>query len=362
MQGLVRALVLVVAVAALSVVSCSSDGGSPEAPGGTTIAATGSRAAVPNVAEGTQSHPVLIADGPTIVLRQADGSEREIVDLGDDGSLAAFPVLSPDGATIAFLRRVSFSGTGNADWGDDILLVPSDGGEPAPVRGHPTLGQQISGLAWRPDGDALLFGRVEIGLNDNNLPTSVEGATIVELTIASGVERAIVDGALDPSLSADGGRLTYLSFTGVIGDSTIMVAAGDGSDPRPLAGNDRFEVLATRRISPSGATVVFAAAERLLAAAAPLRGGWLSALLDPLLPRRAEAHGIPMDVWLADAATGEITRLTAIGADDPYPAWSPDEQTITFMAGNGLYEVSVGDASLTRVGGGLVGAQITLAP
>lgn len=363
---------LVAAAALAAAVGCSSAGdGTPGATGtagqaGTSTAPAGSitpsSSPPPNVPAGALTHPVLIASGPTIVLLEPGGSQREIVNLGDDGNLAAFPSLSPDGATIAFLRRISFSGVGTEDWGDDILLVPLAGGEPTVLREHPERGQQVSGLAWRPDGDALLYGAVDIGLNANGLPVSFDGADIVELAIAGGEERTVVEGALDPSLSASGDHLAYLGFSGIVGDSPVMVADGDGSDPRPLADTDRFEVIATPRVSPDGSYVAFAAAARLLAAPAGGTPGWLVALLGPLLPDRAEAHGIPMDVWVVDATSGEITQLTAIGADDPFPAWFPNGQAITFMAGNGIYEVAFGDASLTRVGEGLVGAQITLAP
>ena len=52
----------------------------------------------------------------------------------------------------------------------------------------------------------------------------------------------------------------------------------------------------------------------------------------------------------------------AIGEDDPYLGWSPDGETLIFVATNGLYEVSANGDALVRIGPGRFDGQLVIAP
>lgn len=317
-----------------------------------------------DVPTGTQSHPLVLTEGVALVLQQADGTRQELANLramldeGTPGSIG-FPAVSPDGETVAFVRRSFFLGDPEDDYGDDVYLVPLGGGEPTLVREHSTRGEQVFGLAWRPSGNELLLGRIDIELRDG-IPTSIAGAAVVELDVATLSERAIVDGGYDPSLSVDGTRLAYLRLEDVIGVTTVIAANRDGSDPIELVASTRFEVMRLPRISPDGTTVAFVAAAGLEARRPTGPRRWLAAVLGPLWPTPAEAHGIPMDIWLADIDTTEVSQLTAVGEDDPFPAWAPDGLTVVFVASSGLYEASTEDGAVLRIGDGRFDGQVAV--
>ena len=323
-----------------------------------------------DVPAGTQSRTLLVIEGSTLTLLEPDGGRHEVTTLAPGAGTPAFPAWSPDGESIAFVARSFVLSDPEADWGDDVYVVSRDGGQPRLVRKHTAKGEQVFGLAWRPEGEHLLLGRIDIELR-NGIPAAIAGAAVVELDVASGGERTIVEGAYDPSLSSDGARLAYLALGELPTETTVVVANGDGSDPIALVESTDYEVLRFPRISPDGASVAFTAAERLTASrdGGGLDGrgraeGWIAAILGPLFPRRAEAHGIPMDIWLADVETAEVQQVTGIGEDDPYPAWSPDGETVVFMATNGLYEVALneGEDGLVRTGNGAFDGQVAVEP
>ncbi len=211
-----------------------------------------------------------------------------------------------------------------------------------------------------------MVGRLQIGF-DNGVPSRTDSTAIVEIDVSSGAERVVLEGGYDPSLSADGTRMAYLRHEEV-GMPTVMVANADGSDASALAGADSFSVIRTPRISPDGQAVAFAAATPVESSMRMDDRGWAGGLLAslgplaPFVPRKAEAHGSPMDVWVADVEMRMVRQLTFLGLDDPYLGWSPDGGRVVFVATSGLYEVSVGEDSVVRVGEGSFGGRLAVAP
>lgn len=316
------------------------------------------------VPEGEQTERLLLVEGTALFVQEPDGARREVARFEDDVGSPAFPAWSPDGKTIAVVVRSFFRGDGEADFGDDVYLVPATGGEPRLVRPHATRGEQVFGLAWRPGGSQLLLGQIVLALR-NGIPTNIEDAAIIEFDLESSGERRIVERAYDPSLSADGTRLSYVAIGELPTQASVVAANADGSEPVTLAEPGRFEVTRYPRIAPDGNTVVLTAAAPLVRSPQPTGPRLVERLLgliEPLAPRRAEAHGIPMDLWLIDSRTAAITRLTAIGEDDPYPSWSSDGETITFIGTNGLYEASAASGDLVRIGEGRFDGQLAVAP
>jgi Tol biopolymer transport system component len=317
------------------------------------------------VPEGPPTERLLLLEGPALVLQERGGERSELARIDLASGVAAFPAWSPDGASIAFVRRTFFSGDPEADWGDDVFVLPADGGEARLVRAHTEKGEQVFGLAWMPDSERLLLGRVDVGLR-NGIPYGIEGTAIVELDLETGAERAIIEDGYDPSVSADGARIAFTRLGEILGESSVVVADLDGSNATTVASTNSFEVLRLPRIAPDGGSVVFTAAVPFeFSSNRPSdRPGpdWLAALLGPLWPRPAAAHGVPMDLWLADVDTGAVERLTAIGEDDPYPAWSADGETIVFIGTNGTYEVEADGSGLIRIGEGRFDGQLAVDP
>lgn len=105
------------------------------------------------------------------------GSIRWITPAGPPGTSVSFPVISLDGGEVYFARSVHSGGGAPTD--DGIWRVRSDGSGLAQVRaGGGGLGTQLHGIT--PDGLGLVWGRL-----------ALEGANVLVLDLAGGVERAL---------------------------------------------------------------------------------------------------------------------------------------------------------------------------
>lgn len=126
---------------------------------------------------------VLTAD-VRVLVRRFDGTPRTLVTLEGPGTYPTAPRWSPDGRSVAYAQRRFFTGTAEADWGDDVYVQPLAGGVGRMVRAHRQRGEMVEGMAWTPDGRALLLGLTGVGADGN--PFAVASSRIVRLELSSG--------------------------------------------------------------------------------------------------------------------------------------------------------------------------------
>ncbi|HET9454849.1 MAG TPA: Ig-like domain-containing protein, partial [Gemmatimonadaceae bacterium] len=110
-------------------------------------------------------HPAWSPDGSRIAFIGVQGSNHKVWTMNVDGSgltqvttdagYDEFPAFSPDGQTIAFNRF----NTQAPAMGDDIMLVPAQGGTPVRIA---LPGAQRS-PAWSPDGGLIAFNGTAAG-------------------------------------------------------------------------------------------------------------------------------------------------------------------------------------------------------
>lgn len=284
--------------------------------------------------------------GADLVVRQADGAEQALVQ-ARTGTFLGYPVWAPDGQGIAYLQERLAPPNVQDDWGSDIYAVDVRTGQQRLLWRHDAVGVHLQGLAWLPDGVGMLLGYQRFVFTDGRLTGTIQ--QVRRLDLATGATTVLVDGGLFPSLSRDGTQLAYLATDGT-GQRALWVAKADGSHARVLleiGGQIRY--LLGPRIAPDGGAVAFAAVDgRAQRAARTGRGA-------------QAAHGEPMDIWTVGTADGVLTRITTFGKDEPLPAWWPDGQHLAVLASDGLYEVRVGQQTVTRIGEGVFGGQLDVA-
>jgi Tol biopolymer transport system component/DNA-binding winged helix-turn-helix (wHTH) protein len=227
------------------------------------------------------------------LVSAAGGSKRQVTFPASEHTYGdSWPAVSPDGRTLAFVRRLTYDV-------DDIFVQSRDGGKPRRLTFD---NRQIRGLAWMPTGRELIFSSNRLGRHQlwrldadgSTQPRPVERITDARFPVVS---RASDD---------SGARLVYQTL---VEDYNIRVlhrgtaGARNGSELTTVAASIRDEQ--SPRVSPDGRRLAFVSD----------RSGWF-------------------EVWVCVYPGGSDCRqLTSfrrgyVGS----PSWSPDSQRIAFDA------------------------------
>jgi Tol biopolymer transport system component len=197
------------------------------------------------------------SDPPTtmhegIFVMNADGSDpRELLETGEPMPISVGQIAwSPDGSLIGFVRNIYTEGS-EADSGYELWVMGADGSDP-----HRLTDRKIVSFAWSPDGRRIAFteetadgARLRWDLH----VMDADGANARSLT---------ADGRSSfPAWSPDGERIAYQRWEGG-GVTHVYVLEPDRQevDPRPVwtgdAGIDSLDW------SPDGSRIVFDAYEQ----------------------------------------------------------------------------------------------------
>ena len=191
----------------------------------------------------------------------------------EDLAVPSQPALSPDGTRLAYVLRTHDL---DADRNVSALWLADGDAAPRPL----THGTSDGSPAWSPDGATLAFvrdGQIHL------LPaTGGEPARLTDLPLGAG----------EPRWSPDGTRIAF--------SAPVDPAATEGEDD----------------------------AARARRANAPVVAGGLDYQADGMGLLRS----IRLQVHVADAATGEVRRLTAGRQHALDPSWSPDGATVAYLA------------------------------
>jgi Tol biopolymer transport system component len=283
------------------------------------------------------SHGIVYTDGERLWVADPDrpNARREILNMRGKGTLSD-PAWSPDRSQIAF----SFlpAPTPGATFGADLYVVRADGGNARAVFTHDVDGGVARAPAWAPDGKAIYFSYSSSSVR----PGQTEPAAaqrIERLDLATGRRTVIVGGHDHPAVAPDGAQVVaawndpaVVGSAGT-GSSGLSLVGAAGGPARTLVPPGQFGTIWAPRFSPDGRSIAFSASggdrsrPRFTIPPQPRGQTW---------PPSVAAHGLPMDLWLVDVATGRIELLAALGADDPTPAWSPDGRRLAYGSGAGI--------------------------
>jgi Tol biopolymer transport system component len=214
------------------------------------------------------------------------------------GTLNAQPMLSqpsysPDGRSIAFVS------------GDDIWIAPAGGGDAHILIAHPA---SESRPLFSPDGKSIAFVSTRSGNGDIYVADLATGAT----------RRITWDDARDAldAWSHDGKWLYFSSNSREAdgGSSDVWRVAASGGTPMQVTA-EKFAYEYFAAPSPDGKSVAYVA--RGFA-----NGQWW---------RHGRSHMDESQIALVDDAH-HYTALTAGGAKELWPMWSPDGRRIYFMS------------------------------
>ena len=194
----------------------------------------------------------------------ANGEDNRRLTFGEKGESA--PGWSPDGEWIAFLAN-----RGDSE-GNQLFLLPNDGGEARPLTEHAT---GISSFEWAPDGQSIYFladdtlsaeKQEQLKLKDDvyALDENYQQRHLWRITLEDKSETRLTDGdfsILSFDLSPEGNKIVAHRGPNPLYDdyfkSEIWVMNADGSGARQLTDNNIGERNA--RLSPDGSQVLFLA-------------------------------------------------------------------------------------------------------
>lgn len=207
------------------------------------------------------------------------------------------PALSPDGRTLAFVRKEAMHR------GDVYVVEISSSLEPrSPPRRTTAIGSNNLGIAWLPDSRSILFAASE-GFR-SALWRAIAGRP--ELTQRYSVD---MEGPKLPAVSP-AGNFAFVQQVGEVGIWSLPLG-GDKVPPKALIPSTRHDGFP--RLSLEGDQIVY------------------------MSNRTGQ-----FEVWISNADGSSPRQITSIGAHSGYASWEPGGRRIVFTSNiSGTYQLYV---------------------
>lgn len=313
------------------------------------------------------------------VETKPNAASKKVLSPANNKGLLQDPQWTPDGKQIVytFLRPFDSSGLPT----QDVLIAKADGSNPQPLLTPKMSGEVFASPTFSPDGRYVYVSHTEPIFNDKKQVISAT-LKLERYDMQTKQFKFIANDGLQPTISPDGKRIAFIRLDQDTFQQTLWMANANGEDAEPVLPADSIGgAIHSPRWSRDSQRILFAVPNIFAMNSQPadqpnrllqdlrlgsLRGTvcrsnpragrgdcfvslamtgyehkpWLVSLFDSLLGTRvAEAHGPPWDFWIVDYTGKNLQRLTEIGEDEPYAAWSPDGKQFAFMGLAGLYIV-----------------------
>jgi imidazolonepropionase-like amidohydrolase/Tol biopolymer transport system component len=185
-------------------------------------------------------------NGQIYVIQRLDRQTGEIETLVDGPGGAIRPTPSPDGKSLAFIRRVRYKST--------VMLMDLASGRITPLTDMLDRDMQETwavqgvypGMSWTPDSKSIVFWakggihRVDVGSRQvSEIPFHVTGTRFVEDAVRQ--QKDVAPASFKTKMvrfsqkSPDGSRIVYEAL------GNLWISGADGSNPRRLTRGDDFE-------------------------------------------------------------------------------------------------------------------------
>lgn len=269
-------------------------------------------------------------------------------------TFAASPALSPDGEQVAYTDYVLPKDQSDLG-GSDLMVMGASGDAPRLIRAHGKPGTSFEEPCWAADGSAILAtSRQTVYANGKFQGVKI---TIVRAPLAGSNPATIVEDAQTPAASPDGKYLAYLTTDQQGVTRKLWIADAQGRGGRELLADKGFTYVRAPHFSRDGSYLAFGGVGGP-PDAGPAQARQARPAEGLLGVGRAEAHGIPWEIWVVRPDGSDLRRLTHLQEDSPVPTWSPDGRWIAFSAEVGLYLVDAHGHQTLRLstqpsGGGL---------
>ena len=201
-------------------------------------------------------------NGQIYVIQRLDRQTGEIETLVDGPGGAIRPTPSPDGKSLAFIRRVRYKST--------LMLMDLKSGRITPLTDILDRDMQETwavhgvypGMSWTPDSKSIVFWakggihRVDVASKAvSEIPFHVTGTRFVEDAVRQ--QKEVAPASFKTRMvrfaqkSPDGSRIVYEAL------GNIWIADGSGNNPRRLTRGDEFESYPT--FSRDGRSIAYVA-------------------------------------------------------------------------------------------------------
>jgi imidazolonepropionase-like amidohydrolase/Tol biopolymer transport system component len=185
-------------------------------------------------------------NGQIYVIQRLDRQTGEIETYVDGPGGAIRPTPSPDGKTLAFIRRVRYKST--------LMTMDLKSGRITPLTDVLDRDMQETwavqgvypGMSWTPDGKSIVFWakggihRIDVASKQvSEIPFHVAGTRFVEDAVRQ--QKEVAPASFTTKMvrfaqkSPDGSRIVYEAL------GNLWIASGDGSNPRRLTHGEDFE-------------------------------------------------------------------------------------------------------------------------
>lgn len=312
--------------------------------------------------------PLVFGSEGNITVVSPDGRQRRALTKVASGSLARDPSWSPDGTRIAYSYTPPLPATRGPGGMlplpvTDVYVMGADGSGARVLVDHGSPGVGFETPTWAPDGRSLYVTYTELVMDGNIVKDQV--LELARVPIDGGTRQTLAPNAISPAVSPDGKRLAFVVTQSQ--GQTLLLTDADGKGGKVLVPPGAMEGLAAPCFSPAGRQIAFSAVGVMSAIPVPgttpapaqrgASGPPVAREGTPSLIRAmirgvvgaAQAHGLPMDVFVVGAEGGAWRRLTELGEDNPAAAWSPDGSKIAILAGGGIYLVNADGSALTSI-------------